>query len=217
MCINFVTVVNAIAMRRTYTMVNGEIAIHEIRSFSATARPITDENDPDHESSRKSFSNSPENESLAVWSRRRCFTTATIDIRLREARKNLKERMRRIFNDYKRFADGKLKAEDLDNFVAMLDNELMILITTAADDIESGKSLTSVLGLGSLGGNLKSLGQKFTIAYRKSLKSLDSTGAVTPTIYRQVNETLNALIDEFHRMILGSEKYEALLDPSLIK
>lgn len=200
-------------MRKCYVQRNGELVIREVRTFSATASVVAESGTD--QGTRKVFAETND-ESLAKWHTRRSFSVTTIDIRLREARKNYRERLKRTVRDYSRYADSKLKAEDLDNFVSMFDNDLLILITAASDDIVKGKTLVSLLGLSSYGSEIKSVGQRFTIAYRKSLKSIDKTGAVTPNIYRQVDDSLNELVDGFHRIVLGSDRYESFVSSTTL-
>lgn len=200
-------------MRKCYVQRNGELVVREIRTFSATASIVVESGT--NSVTRRVFAETSD-ESLAKWHHRRSFSITTIDIRLREARKNYRERLKRVIRDYSRYADSKLKAEDLDNFIAMFDNDLLILITAAADDIVKGKTLVTLLGLSTYGSDIKSVGQRFTIAYRKSLKSIDKTGAVTPNIYRQVDDSLNELVDGFHKIVLGSDRYESFISATTL-
>lgn len=185
------------SMRKTYSIENNELLHREIKMFSADSFGT----DGDGQSSGSITTGIKSD--LAAWSSRRSFSQASLQIRLTEARKNLRERMVRIHRDYKTYAENKLKPADLDNFVAILNNDLLLLITTAADSIETGQSLTSLLGLSKYGREIKIASQKFTIAYRKSLRQLDSTGSVTPAVYKSVDESLNILINEIHKSILG--------------
>ena len=142
---------------------------------------------------------------------RKTFSAATIKSRMLDVKRPLKDRIRRVYNDYKNVSKQISKLDEKALLKELLYNDLMFILSSSSSDILGGKSLTSILGLSTFSQKTKSLAVKFSVDYRRALNQISRTGTITSNSYSKLDSSVSTLVDSMVGDILGEEFLNSLL------
>lgn len=153
------------------------------------------------------------------------FSTATIQERLRVAKRDPRQRFRMVITDYKNWwkqkAD-KIDKDEIQNVVNLFLADLMQMFNEVLPEIQDGKQLQTLLGTNQVSNKLNQSAKDLSIAYRRALNSEEQQGAPAKNLYIQLSEKyrifLNQLLMEIFpgidEIIQGNTKTEGDSNPN---
>lgn len=131
----------------------------------------------------------------------RTFSVASIKERLIMMNKNPKIRLKAMIRDYVKYYNSQEKnlledRELLSRFLSLFVLDLMGLFNDVLPEIKSGKQLGTLLGVRSVSTELNEIAGRLSIAYKKALKSEESSGQLNKNVLTILKDTYSEFINE---------------------
>lgn len=129
------------------------------------------------------------------------FSQASIKERLRMSKMDPKMKFRYVVIDYRRYysAQKDKLLENLDEFKKlrnMFIHDLMNMISDVAPLIQEGKQLGFLLGTQQYSPKIGKVAREFSLAYRKTLTSIEKDGTPRPMLYKVLDMKFREFINE---------------------
>lgn len=136
------------------------------------------------------------------------FSVATVKERLRMSKFSPRQRFRRMIIDYKKFYEMVKKNISHDDFIllkGLFTSDVMNIMNIVTPEIRKGKQVNTLLGLSTLGKELRIAGQKLQIPYRLAINEEVNTGAVTKKRWQDISNAYNEFIDSLLKYVFGED------------